>query len=85
VIVDGLAGALCPGEYRLHQEAPDRFRVMLADMGLRDAVAPRLLSLLGDVELHIEAEVPSPRAGTDKTRVVSSAVPLRLSAPLPGA
>jgi phenylacetate-CoA ligase len=82
-VVDALAGTLRPGEFHLHQEGPDRFRVMLAERAGRDAVVRRLLSLLGDVELQIEAGVPPPPAGAPKTRAVSSDVPFSLSAPPP--
>jgi phenylacetate-CoA ligase len=85
-IVDALAGVVHPGQYRLHQEAPDRFHVSLADAASRDAVVPRLRSLLGEVELHIDAVRPPTPAGAHKTQVVSSSVPLRLAhqGPEPG-
>jgi phenylacetate-CoA ligase len=75
-IVDGLSGVVSPGQYRLHQQAPDRFRVTLATPAVRDAVLPVLRSLLGEVELHFETELRPSRPGAHKTQVVSSTVQL---------
>jgi len=90
-IMDHLAGTLPLGEYRLHHDAGNRFRLELAPSVVTDEeVAARrgparvdqakilssLHELLGEVDISIEAAKSWNSDGAEKTHTVFSAVPI---------
>jgi len=81
-IIDSLAGRLRLGEYRLHQQATNRFRLELLTQegtGVSQAIlSGTLREILGNVEISIEAVKSWPADGREKTHPISSEVPLRL-------
>jgi phenylacetate-CoA ligase len=74
-IIERLAGCLRLGHYRLHQRAPDQFRLELAavveENGVHRAL-DHLFELLGEVELTVDRVAPWPPDGTGKTHTVFS-------------